>query len=300
MYDLYKLEYFLKLARAGSFVRAAEALSISQPALTRSIQSLERSVGMSLFNRSKSGVTLTAVGESFRAQAEDLLFRAANVEHNMRQVVKGTRGSARFGIAPASASAFLPGLLEHLHDHLPDVTAHVAISSVEEMYDQLLDEDLEFFVARGTTELGADPRIAARHLGEARARFYVRAGHPLLGRESVTPADLQRYRMASGTAWNENVHSSGATELLPLLATIEVDNYDLLARLAASSDTVLIASFGAFHGLTELPIAPHDLGLPNSKVSIFTLDGRTQGPASNLLQRYLSDQFAALASNDEI
>ena len=299
MFDLYKLQHFVAVAQAGSFVRASQELSLSQPALSRSVQSLERQVGAKLLDRGKAGVTLTAVGEAFYAQAQDLLFRADNLEHNMNAVLKGTKGELRFGIGPASASAFLPRLLETLHDRYPDVAAYIAIASVEQMRESLLEGDLEFFIARDRGGETVDSRIAAREFATANPVFLVRHGHPLLAQPEVKQSDLLRYRLASGTAWNETLRESAPQDAHALAATIELDNYELLAHLTAKSDTVLIASMSLLRSdLEPLSISPADLGVPASRVSVFTLDGRTLSPVAQVVQKMLRHQFTRRSLDD--
>jgi DNA-binding transcriptional LysR family regulator len=78
---LQPLRYFLAVARAGSFVRAAEALSISQPSLSQQIQKLERELGVHLFDRLGHTVRLTAYGGAFRGELE-LALLALPIKHN--------------------------------------------------------------------------------------------------------------------------------------------------------------------------------------------------------------------------
>jgi DNA-binding transcriptional LysR family regulator len=79
--DLYKLQYFVVVAKTGSFRQAAEQLHLSQPALSRSIQALERRYGVMLLDRSRTGVYLTAVGQQLLARAEELIYNAETLEH---------------------------------------------------------------------------------------------------------------------------------------------------------------------------------------------------------------------------
>lgn len=144
MIDLYKLHHFVVLVRSGSYVQAAQRLALSQPALSRSIQSLERRIGARLLYRSKAGLTLTAIGEAFYTQAEQLLLRAENLEENVKLMLRGAKGEVRFGIAPAAASVFLRRLLPWVQEHYPDVRVHVTIAALDEMRAQLIERKLDF------------------------------------------------------------------------------------------------------------------------------------------------------------
>src|SRR5262245_51922967 len=113
MIDLRSLRYLVALARRLNFARAAEDLGLSQPALTRTIQNLERRFGVRLFDRDRSGVRLTAEGRTMIDAAAVLLANAEDLEKLWERTAKGREGVVRFGMAPLPAHALLaPTLLE--------------------------------------------------------------------------------------------------------------------------------------------------------------------------------------------
>ncbi|MCP9948238.1 LysR family transcriptional regulator [Actinomadura madurae] len=111
MIDLSKLRHAVAVAAAGSYTAAAQTIPISQPALTRSIQSLERQYGLTLFERDKSGTRLTPDGIRFISQSERLLRHAQALEEDIQRLAAGHGATISFGIGPASAFTFLPGAL---------------------------------------------------------------------------------------------------------------------------------------------------------------------------------------------
>ena len=94
--ELQQLRQVIALAEHGSFVRAAAALHISQPALSRSIQNLERRFGSELFVRSSSGVVPTDLGRLYIERARDVLRMA--VELDREAVTHGTLGAGRVAV----------------------------------------------------------------------------------------------------------------------------------------------------------------------------------------------------------
>ena len=87
--ELRHLRHALALAEHGNFARAAEALHLSQPALTRSLQALEAQVGEQLFDRSHREVTPTTMGELLLQHARQLLLHAVNhLRHHLRFVAE--------------------------------------------------------------------------------------------------------------------------------------------------------------------------------------------------------------------
>ncbi|GLY16298.1 hypothetical protein Kisp01_33130 [Kineosporia sp. NBRC 101677] len=101
--DLRRLRYFLILAEELNYGRAAEVLHMAQPALSRAITALERDLGVTLFNRSKSGTRLTPAGELLRGEARQLLLAAEVV------LQRRMRRAAREG--QELTIAFMPGLI---------------------------------------------------------------------------------------------------------------------------------------------------------------------------------------------
>jgi len=81
MFDLRRLRYLVALARRLSFTQAADDLGITQSTLTRAIQSLEREMGLRLFDRDQSGVALTSDGRRVVEKAESLLAHAKDFDH---------------------------------------------------------------------------------------------------------------------------------------------------------------------------------------------------------------------------
>lgn len=86
--DLRKLRYFLAVAAESNFGRAAARLHMTQPALSRQIQSLEAEIGVRLFERDRHGTRLTSAGEQFRKDAEQLLDLFVAAQRRARQAAR--------------------------------------------------------------------------------------------------------------------------------------------------------------------------------------------------------------------
>jgi DNA-binding transcriptional LysR family regulator len=105
--ELRHLRYFLAVAEAGHFGRAAERVHVSQPALSQQIQDLEREVGAPLFERHARGVRLTPVGEVFLEHAQTALSAVADGIAKAREIFQGTAGRIVVGLAETSTAAAL-------------------------------------------------------------------------------------------------------------------------------------------------------------------------------------------------
>src|ERR671910_795599 len=131
MLELRQLRHLVALARCLNYVRAADELCITQPTLSRSIQSLERKLGVRLFDRDRGGVALTPQGRSFAERATFLLTDADDLERESKLSAAGDSGRIRFGMVPMPARALLQPVLSERLNIAPAVTCEVVVRDVE-------------------------------------------------------------------------------------------------------------------------------------------------------------------------
>src|SRR5688572_27870644 len=106
--ELRHLRYFLTVAEALSFTKAAAQLRIAQPAFSRQGRDLEDEIGVDLLRRSPRGVTLTAEGKLYLEQVRDLLRRADEAVEKVRALARGDFGELHVGCAPSPSTEILP------------------------------------------------------------------------------------------------------------------------------------------------------------------------------------------------
>lgn len=140
---LKQLRYFEALARHGHFGRAAEACTISQPALSMQIKELEEALGIALFERRSRRVWLTNFGEEFALRAGDILRSVNDLADLARAAQDRLVGRLRIGVIPTIAPYLLPiiiGKLTRLHDAL-DI--HVRETQTAKLLQELADGRLD-------------------------------------------------------------------------------------------------------------------------------------------------------------
>ena len=119
--DIYSLRYFVAVAEALNFGRAATQLHITQPALSRHIHRLEEELDVQLLHRTKRTVELTAAGAALLVEARKILQQVESAMHLVQQVAQGERGSLRIAFTPSSMHTVLPEILKHFCDRYPNV-----------------------------------------------------------------------------------------------------------------------------------------------------------------------------------
>lgn len=285
MIDLYKLRYFLAVARAGSYVQAAEELHVSQPALSRSIQSLERQYGVALLDRGRAGVTLTRAGQRLMRFADDLLYNAETLERMLAGAATGNSGEVEFGIGPVAATVVLPTVAADVARNYPAISLRAHSESVGEMASKLLNGEVEFFLGR-VDRTSQNDRFLVDVLGSASFRIYARAGHPLAEAKSATLADIRPFPRLGGTAWHEFVAHDAPTDERELLTpTVQIDNYSILREIALRTDGVIMSSYGDLSGLVPLPITTQAEQTMSSQIAMFYLSSRSLSPAARTVSR---------------
>lgn len=287
--DLHKLRNFAAVAQYGSYQRASEQLHLSQSALTRSIQSLERQYGVVLFDRGRAGVTLTAVGSQLLQHATNLLYNAGTLEQVLEGAAAGRAGDVYFGIEPLAATLELPRILGQLTRNHPGLYVHVTTGTMDMMMTQLFEGKLEFVLGLGLPTYPVE-RLQTEWLGYAGPEFLVRRGHPLTTLSKVPASRLSDFPKASGSAWNDALSYLPLDDLREQLrACIECDNYDLLIRTVMATDAILVSSYGMdIKELDKLIVEVDDqsgFGQEDSpdylsRVGIFSLAARSLSPAA--------------------
>src|SRR5215217_6751400 len=119
--ELRHLRYFIAVAEALNFRRAAEQLRVAQPALSKQIRDLEDELGARLLDRNTAGVRLTDAGAVLLNEARQILLAAQQAAIAVRDAAQGRRGRIVIGNIGAMSAAILPSNLTAFRERYPDV-----------------------------------------------------------------------------------------------------------------------------------------------------------------------------------
>ena len=123
--SLNQIRYFVTVAKHLNFRRAANILGISQPTLTSQISALENTLGLILFERSRSGTLLSAQGKSLLEYAEAVLQSTMQFGEMARSLAQGESTTYRLGIPPTLGPYLLPHILPDIHRLRPGLKFYV-------------------------------------------------------------------------------------------------------------------------------------------------------------------------------
>jgi len=149
--ELRHLRYFLAVAEALNFTKAAALLRVAQPALSRRVQDLEDEIGVDLLKRSPRGVVLTAEGKLFLDKTRHILKLADESVEQVRALARGEEGELHMGYAPAPTVEILPPALAAFQKAFPRVRVLLHDFSEQELIEGLRNGRLELaLMPRGT------------------------------------------------------------------------------------------------------------------------------------------------------
>jgi len=180
------LRPFVALADELHFGRAAERLHITQPALSQQIARLERQVGVTLFDRTRTRVELTEAGAAMLAPARAAIEAAGTADEVARSHARGEAGELRLGLSPGAHYVVQPVLAEFARRR-PRVRVRAQQDSSGALAEQVATGRLELALGFCT---GAAAGVVCDHLRDEPAVVAVAADHPLAERDHAALADL--------------------------------------------------------------------------------------------------------------
>jgi DNA-binding transcriptional LysR family regulator len=199
------IEYFSVVAERGNVGRAAEALGLSQPALSKSLRRLEKSVGAKLVKRTPKGVDLTAVGAALYSQSRRLRLSLDDVMHEIEDLSQARTGHVRIGTVAGIAEDVVSAASVALLKQAPNATLAVTVSSADALLLSLRDGQLDLTVA--STSPAPSEGLARERLFDDEFVVYASAGHRLARQKRVALSDLTQELWASGShaavSWQE-------------------------------------------------------------------------------------------------
>jgi len=292
---LVQLQHFVTLVEVGSFVKAAKALFLTQPALSRSVMALEKELGRALFDRIGRRVELTSFGHDILDKARPLLSAAKSLKESSHASDTGLTGHLKIGLSSGPGAMLTTPML--LHMSLEHPRLHIAVSrgNPELMLHALRSRLLDAIIV-DTRSLRPAPDLRIDLQTEMAASFMCREGHPLTKlNRPVTFVELLPFPIGSTPLSDEVARALtdlyGASANPDELITLRCDEIHNLIEVVKRSDAVLLAINEVGQNLIRLNVIPIMTG--TARFGLVTLAQRSEALAMpivrDLMRRILHD-----------
>jgi len=195
MIEIRLLRNAIMLAEHRNYARAALALNISQPTLTRNIQTLENHIGARLFDRKTRTVLPTPVGEELLKHARLIVSSTLEMEDGLQHYLGLETGTLSIGAGLYAASLLGPAIGRFMEQH-PHIRINIEVDDWLTLHDRLRHAEFDFVLAETLVEisgLNKTQDLEALNLIPHQAFFFCRRGHPLLKTALHSPGDLLQY-----------------------------------------------------------------------------------------------------------
>lgn len=272
------LALLVAVADHGSIRRAAEALGMTQPGLSKNIRLMEEKLGTTLFERATSGAIPTAAGQMLLTRGRQVLLDLEAIQRDLRDGAHGNTGMVRIGLGALMAPMLAPWILAEMARTFPGVTIHLDVREPKDLVAIVETGNLDFAICN--LEDVAVPAAVSTHLvhKDDSLQFFARPGHPLFRMGVVKPHDLAAFKLAMPplparlATWVSELFGQNQPAI-----GLQVSDYEMIGELLQQSDMIsigtapMVATLQRRHDLAILPVGrlhfPHEIYCvqPNSR-----------------------------------
>ena len=194
---LQQIHYAIVISETGSMNKAAELIYISQPSLTAAVKELEKEIGITVFNRSGKGVSLTADGMEFLTHARQVYQQY----ETLSEKYSGGRVKRKFGVSAQHYSFAVQAFVDTVKEYdtcdyefaVRETNTADVINDVVSLKSEIGILYLSNFNRQFITKILNANQLAFYHLTDCGVYAYLWKGHPLAGREAVSLSELESY-----------------------------------------------------------------------------------------------------------
>ena len=295
--------YLLQLAavlECGTFSEAAVKLGTTQPALSRTIAILERRIGAPLFERRRRPLVATEVGRELAGYGRMIMSAAEQAAHRMENVAAGDFGRIRLGAPPFLCNQLLSRMIARFLQDRPGVRITLAPDYVPAALAKIMEDRLDLVIcAVALVDRSLD--LALEHLIDDNNVIVCRPGHPLLGRASLSPEDME-----TATWIGHSPDSVLHTDTLDALTSFGVNRVTFPFQSESAGAVVTMLQSTNFLSLLPLSSVRDDvaagrlailrfpISIPRRAVGIVHHSKLVLTPAMQSLKAHLRTEFAAL------
>lgn len=242
--EIRDIEYFSAVAEHLHVGRAAEALGMSQSALSKCLRRIENAVGAKIVKRTPKGVELTGTGSAVLSHIHRLRTAHADIMREVADLSQGSAGHLRIGVSQGLPEQLLGAASGLLLNERQKVTLEVVVVKTDELMAALSKGKFDLAVSSAETALPSD--LEQLHLLDDQFAVYASVEHPLASRKRVPLSDLTRERWTKSAAnrfsWDVLSRIFQANRLPPPVLALEANSAVIRFHAMAASGLLHFSS----------------------------------------------------------
>lgn len=192
--NIQKLISFLTVAEYESFTKASEVLYLSQPAISKQVDSLENELNVKLFDRVRNKISLTIQGKHFKTYAEEIVKLYHNAKDHVVQIENLEEGSINFGSTNFIGIHLMPKILNEFHSEYPNIDINLAINSSNKLFNMLEKQEIEFVFLSHYVNIDEEKYTSIPFIKDELV-LIVGKDHPLFHDKTCRLGDLSDYTL---------------------------------------------------------------------------------------------------------
>lgn len=292
--NLHLLRMFSTVVRSGSFSKAAEILSVSQPAISKGVRDFELQVGCRLLNRSPKGVVPTPEGLALSQHAEALFAVERAAEEELSALRGLHNGSLRIGASTTIATYMIPRYLGAFHRAYPGVDLHLISANTRDIADQMVRQDIDIALVEGPVD---DKSLTALPWRTDVMKLIAAPDHPFaIAGGPIDPKQIEREVLIvrePGSGSREVVTQALAAHGIEPARTLEIGSTAAIKEVVAAGLGISIVSVATVKDQVQLGrlkvLAMRGMTIERTLWQL-KIPGRVAMPAARAFEKMLSDR----------
>ncbi|GEK35323.1 LysR family transcriptional regulator [Kurthia sibirica] len=286
-----QLEYFQMLAKIQHMTKAAELLSISQPALSRSIARLEDELGVPLFERRGRSISLNRYGELFVKRVHNIMLEYQAGLSEIQQIIDPNHGEVSLGFLHTLGTNVVPDVIRHFREEHENIHFSLKQNHTHLQLLALQNGDLDLCLL---AEMDVEKPIQWRELWRENLLAIVPSDHPFASKSSITLAELATESfvlLKKGYALRIQIDELFTENNVTPKITFEGDEVATVAGFVAAGLGVSLLPEGDDMNHSKVTSIPLEDVTAERVIGMAWSEGRYLSPAAKKFQQFIFDYF---------
>ncbi|MFF2752836.1 LysR family transcriptional regulator [Psychrobacillus sp. NPDC058041] len=287
-----RLEYFQTMAKVQHMTRAAEILSISQPALSRSIAGLEEEIGVPLFDRQGRSIVLNRYGQMFLLRVNRIIKEMNDGLEDIQQLINPEQGEVSLGFLHTLGTSTVPNIIRAFHKQFPHITFQFKQNHTHTQLQQLKSGELDLCLLASMED---ENQIEWTELWRDELYIIIQNNHPLANQKSISLKEIANesfISMKKGYALRKTTDEIFENLGLTPNVAFEGDEVATVAGfVAAGLGFSILPDGGEIHSNKIAKLHINDAKCERT-IGMAVVKNRYLSPAAKQFQQFVLDYFS--------